>query len=63
MRISSEAIAGQSVKGLAALSDGIFGVAITLRLLELHVSAREFFHNEGELRHALALEQLARLRR
>jgi uncharacterized membrane protein len=48
-------IAGQSVARLAALSDGIFGVAMTLLLLELHVPARELIHNEGDLRHALVL--------
>jgi uncharacterized membrane protein len=48
-------IAGQSVERLAALSDGIFGVAMTLLLLELHVPARELIHNEGDLRRTLAL--------
>jgi uncharacterized membrane protein len=47
-------IAGRSVERLAALSDGIFGVAMTLLLLELHVPARELIHGEGELWHALA---------
>lgn len=46
-------IAGQSVERLAALSDGIFGVAMTLLLLELHVPARELIHSEGDLRGAL----------
>ena len=45
-------IAGQSVERLAALSDGIFGVAMTLLLLELHVPAKELIHNEADLRHA-----------
>jgi uncharacterized membrane protein len=48
-------IAGQSVERLAALSDGIFGVAMTLLLLELHVPAKEVIQSEGDLRHALAL--------
>jgi uncharacterized membrane protein len=48
-------IAGQSVERLAALSDGIFGVAMTLLLLELHVPARELIHSEADLRHGLAL--------
>ena len=37
---------------LAALSDGIFGVAMTLLLLELHVPAKELIRNEGDLRRA-----------
>ena len=45
-------IAGQSVERLAALSDGIFGVAMTLLLLELHVPAKELIHSEGDLRRA-----------
>jgi uncharacterized membrane protein len=47
-------IAGQSVERLAALSDGIFGVAMTLLLLELHVPAKELIQSEGDLRGALA---------
>jgi uncharacterized membrane protein len=43
------------VERLAALSDGIFGVAMTLLLLELHVPIREPGMSEGTLRHALAL--------
>ncbi len=46
-------IAGESVERLAALSDGIFGVAMTLLLLDLHVPARELIHNEADLRGAL----------
>jgi uncharacterized membrane protein len=46
-------LAGRSVERLAALSDGIFGVAMTLLLLELHVPAREAIHGEGELWRAL----------
>jgi uncharacterized membrane protein len=54
MKTSYNAIAGQSVERLAALSDGIFGVAMTLLLLELHAPAKELIHNEGDLRSALA---------
>jgi uncharacterized membrane protein len=54
MDTSYNQVAGQSVERLAALSDGIFGVAMTLLLLELHVPAKELIHNEGDLRHALA---------
>ncbi len=46
-------IAGGSVERLAALSDGIFGVAMTLLLLELRVPARELVHNEADLLHEL----------
>lgn len=48
-------IAGQSRERLAALSDGIFGVAMTLLLLDLHAPAKELIHGEGDLRRALVL--------
>ena len=48
-------IAGESVERLAALSDGIFGVAMTLLLLDLHVPAKELIHSEADLRGALLL--------
>lgn len=53
MSVSYNQIAGQSVERLAALSDGIFGVAMTLLLLELRVPAKELIRSEGDLRHAL----------
>ncbi len=46
--------AGQSIERLAALSDGIFAVAITLLVLDLHVPSKEGIHNEAELCAALA---------
>jgi uncharacterized membrane protein len=46
-------IAGQSVERLAALSDGIFGVAMTLLVLDLRVPASEAIHSERDLWRAL----------
>ena len=46
--------AGQSVERLAALSDGIFGVSMTLLLLDLHVPARDLVHSERDLWRVLA---------
>ena len=47
-------LAGHSIERLAALSDGIFGVAMTLLLLELHVPPHETITSEGALVHALS---------
>ncbi len=54
MRTSYNHIAGQSVERLAALSDGIFAVAMTLLVLDLRVPARETIHSEHELWGVLA---------
>jgi uncharacterized membrane protein len=61
MQTSYNRIAGQSVERLAALSDGIFAVAMTLLVLDLHVPLREAVHGEPDLRRALLglLPQLA----
>jgi len=53
MDTSYNRIAGQSVERLAALSDGIFGVAMTLLVLDLRVPALELVHNEHDLGRAL----------
>jgi uncharacterized membrane protein len=47
-------IAGQSVERLAALSDGVFAVAMTLLVLDLRAPATEATHSERDLLHALA---------
>lgn len=53
MPTSYNRIAGQSVERLAALSDGIFAVAMTLLVLDLRVPAAEAVHNEHDLWRAL----------
>jgi len=46
-------IAGQNLDRIAALSDGIFAVAMTLLVLDLHAPAAELIHNNHDLRTAL----------
>jgi uncharacterized membrane protein len=53
MPTSYNQIAGQSVERLAALSDGIFAVAMTLLVLDLRVPAAEAIHSGYDLQHAL----------
>src|SRR5580693_6059335 len=48
------AIAGQSVERLAALSDGLFAVAMTLLVLDLKVPAAEAIRSDKALLGALA---------
>ena len=46
-------VAGQNVDRLAALSDGIFSVAMTLLVLDLRVPTAEAIHSEHDLRRIL----------
>jgi uncharacterized membrane protein len=46
-------IAGQSIERIAALSDGVFAVAMTLLVLDLHAPAEATIHGESELWQAL----------
>src|SRR5271166_6422440 len=46
-------IAGRSVERLAALSDGIFAVAMTIMVLDLRLPVRESIHSEHDLWRAL----------
>jgi uncharacterized membrane protein len=46
-------VAGKSVERLAALSDGIFAVSMTLLVLDLRVPAAQAIHTERDLWHAL----------
>ncbi|HEY2468432.1 MAG TPA: TMEM175 family protein [Terracidiphilus sp.] len=47
-------IQGRNVERLAALSDGIFAVAMTLLVLDIHLPSAEHIHGERELVLALA---------
>jgi uncharacterized membrane protein len=46
-------VAGQNVERIAALSDGIFAVSMTLLVLDLKVPAAEAIHSEHDLRRVL----------
>lgn len=53
MRLTYNEIAGTSVERLAALSDGIFAVAMTLLVLDLRTPAADAIHSEHDLWRAL----------
>ena len=53
MTLSYNRIAGQSAERLAALSDGIFAVAMTLMVLDLRLPAAAAIHGEHDLWRAL----------
>jgi uncharacterized membrane protein len=53
LRTTYNQIAGRSVERLAALSDGIFAVAMTLLVLDLRAPSVETIHSEHDLSHAL----------
>ena len=53
MRTIYHLIQGRNLDRLAALSDGIFAVAMTLLVLDLHIPSAAQVHGEGELIRAL----------
>ena len=55
MNASYNQIAGQSVERLAALSDGIFAVAMTILVLDLRLPVTEDVHSERDLWHTLVV--------
>ena len=53
MRTGYNQVAGQNAERLAALSDGVFAVAMTLLVLDLHGPAAEAIHSEQGFWNAL----------
>jgi uncharacterized membrane protein len=47
-------IAGRSLERIAALSDGLFAIAMTLIVLDIHVPPHAAIRTEADLAHALA---------
>ena len=55
MTTSYNRIAGQNVERLAALSDGIFAVAMTIMVLDLRLPAADAIHGQQELWRSLMM--------
>jgi len=53
MATSYDQIAGRGLERLAALSDGVFAIAMTLLVLDIRSPAAEAVHSEQDLWHAL----------
>jgi uncharacterized membrane protein len=53
MATSYDQIAGRGLERLAALSDGVFAIAMTLLVLDIRSPAAEAIQSEHDLWHAL----------
>ena len=49
MRLTYNRIAGQSLEHIAALSDGVFAIVMTLLVLDLRVPVLEVLHTQQPL--------------